>query len=845
MRLICCLRFSNGTKTVDEIKNFLQNKRNLVSTLVLLVMLLVLPLGVYLAKVQQIFFSQAEGTYIQLGDDGNCVTTNALGEKALKCGTTPLVLFNPFLEQEPVHTQVDNGVIAYFPFDDNSSTDSAEFMTGRKANTAATRVVDGKFGKARKMEVGTVITYKDSAALDSDHQTVAAWVNPAQGAFKKDHFPSVIARRNNNNHGITLEFTGYENQKDGEMQCQMTVRDNMWRFFSYTVNSGTNKALTNQWNFVACSYDGTQLSLYMNGAITRTPVPLPQGGEAFAKLAKFKDTERGFQQLVMGRNTFGGEALNGIIDEATIWNRALSDDELNLLRSGTKVNPIQPDLKQDLISYWSFNNDSANSAIDVIGGKHGAVTGTSLVDFRGGKARKFDTQGQEIQVPDSFDFQKDKVSVSAWVKPASAQSFGSALFPSIFNKRPAANNGMTFEQAGYSEGNRNAGQMQLQWNMTKPDNLPGSASLLSTYDKIIPGVWNHIAAVYDGNQIRMYINGILSDFGTVPGKMLHPQGSVIKIGRNIINNQTFVGEIDDVAYWGRGLSGLEVAQLAMNRRPNGEPIETIITPEPEYHAPVPPPTAPPTPPPATPTPAPANPCSPRPDIIRSATMTAGGQRVVITRATATNPIQKIRFTGLTNARISGNTAPFEMLLGATETSKEFLIEQVTPNQAVNVSVVVTDNCGDYPLFFGGGADAGWPAPLVACNPAPNVERSATRIPGGMRVVRTAGVGATNNTPNNNLQSFELTSFDNVRVDYNGRTYKQGTTIDLRNGNPTGPKTITFDIYLIDNNRGGTFFFALTDSCRRITDFQGGGTRAAFGDGAPPAELPAPGAIINE
>lgn len=149
-------------------------------------------------------------------------------------------------------------------------------------------------------------------------------------------------------------------------------------------------------------------------------------------------------------------------------------------------------------------------------------------------------------------------------------------------------------------------------------------------------------------------------------------------------------------------------------------------------------------------------------------------------------------------------------------------------------------------------------PLVACQPPPDMGRpTAIKIPGGLRVTRTAQTGTTNNTPNNLLTGFNLTGFSNVRVDFNGRTYKEAANIDLRSGGgtcignactdqgPQGTKSITFDIYLINNNLGGTAFFTMVDSCRAITDFVGSSSRSQFGDGAPPPELPAPGAIIND
>lgn len=799
---------------MDELKTFLQNKKNLVTTAVLLVMLLVLPLGVYLAKVQQIFFSQAAGTLIQLAEEGSCITKNALGEKALKCGTVPLVLYNPFAPNT-THTALDEGVIAYFPFDETTGSNPIESMTGKIAKADNTSIVNGKLGKARKMEVNTVVTYKDSAAFDSDAQTVGAWVKPEQGAFKKDHFPSILARRTNNNLGMTLEFTGYDNRKEGQVQCMFTLKNAQGQFETMGAES-SNKANAGSWNYIACSYNGSKVIVYVNGTATI-------GTQKTGRLAKFKDTERGFQQLIMGRNTFGGESLNGTIDEATIWNRALSDAELKLLQAGTKVNPRQPNLAQDLVSYWNFDGDTAaETAIDVKSGKNGAVTGASLVDYRGGKARKFDAQGQQIQVPDSFDFQKDTVTISAWVKPASAQSFGEALFPSIFNKRPAANNGMTFEQAGYP--GKSTGQLQLQWNLTGLNNQPAGAAVVTTYDKIVPGTWNHVAAVFDGTEIKLYINGVISDFMVSPGKMAHPANSVIKIGRNIITNSSFVGDIDDVAYWGRGLSGLEIALLAYNRKPDGNGIEAVNTPDPEYHAPIPPV---------------ATACNPRPDIGRTATMTAGGMVVTLTPGTNTNtpsnPITRINFTGFTNGTVKINgqaiAANSTYTVPAGAANVVFTINQVTAGQATTINLNVVDGCGEYPLFFGGGTGSGWPVPTtppvvptptpapVACNPRPNIGRSASMGPNGLTVTLTKATNA--NTPTNPMSQIQFTSMVNGTVTVNNQLQTGAFNYAV----PVGTDSVTFTIKQVSYGTATTVFMKVIDTCGPYDLFFGGGTSA--------------------
>lgn len=251
----------------------------------------------------------------------------------------------------------------------------------------------------------------------------------------------------------------------------------------------------------------------------------------------------------------------------------------------------------------------------------------------------------------------------------------------------------------------------------------------------------------------------------------------------------------------------------------------------------------------TPTPAPVR-CQPRPNIARSEQMTEYGMFVTLTGATnagtPNNPLTAVKFVDIVNGKVTISGPNTVMTSGQTYTvpnnanTVSFLISQVTYGSPTTVNILVTDSCGpDYPLFFGGGSGVQWPAPPVACQPPPNMGRPAlAQIPGGLRVTRNAGTNY--NTPTNFLTGFNMTGFANVRVDYNGHTYKTNTNINLKTAqNTQGVQSITFDVYLINNNQGGTFTFDMVDSCRSIGDFVGSATRATFGAGTPPAELPPP------
>jgi hypothetical protein len=76
------------------LSQFIQNKRNLTSLLVLLFIALSLPLGLFLLKQQQTYRSNAAGELIQLVE-GPCVQT-INNKKTALCNTISLKLFNPF-----------------------------------------------------------------------------------------------------------------------------------------------------------------------------------------------------------------------------------------------------------------------------------------------------------------------------------------------------------------------------------------------------------------------------------------------------------------------------------------------------------------------------------------------------------------------------------------------------------------------------------------------------------------------------------------------------------------------------------------------------------------------------
>ncbi len=123
----------------------------------------------------------------------------------------------------------------------------------------------------------------------------------------------------------------------------------------------------------------------------------------------------------------------------------------------------------------------------------------------------------------------------------------------------------------------------------------------------------------------------------------------------------------------------------------------------------------------TPTPTPTPPCTPRPNVGLSVTPNGDGRlRVVLTANTnpgaPPNAIQSIQFQALDNATVQvpaqpgvGTavtvTSPTTVTLAPASSPVTLFVSRVTSGQASTVRVVVTDGCGGWPTFFGGGPSA--------------------------------------------------------------------------------------------------------------------------------------------
>jgi hypothetical protein len=197
------------------------------------------------------------------------------------------------------------GLVASYNFDAGTGTTVAD-LSGNANNgtiTGATWATAGKNGGALSFNgTSNYVQFPDSSSLDlTTGMTLEAWVNPAALGTT---WRTVLFKAQ----GAGMVYALYANQDTTRPVGQVGIG-------SEKNVVGTASLALNAWSHIAVTYDGSALRLYVNGALAATTavtgtIPVSNG------------------VLRMGGNSVWGEWFGGLIDDARIYNRALSAGEI-------------------------------------------------------------------------------------------------------------------------------------------------------------------------------------------------------------------------------------------------------------------------------------------------------------------------------------------------------------------------------------------------------------------------------------------------------------------------------------------------------------------------------------
>lgn len=140
------------------------------------------------------------------------------------------------------------------------------------------------------------------------------------------------------------------------------------------------------------------------------------------------------------------------------------------------------------------------------------------------------------------------ITLSAWIKPS---AIGGGLYHMIVSKLPASGN---YSYDFYIDPNGKL-NCRLSNNGTALTTCTGATALSAS-------TWYHVAAVYDGTDIRLYLNGSLDCTPVSYTSGIYNSTADFCVGIAADKtSHTINGLVDDVAVWNRALSASEVAAL--------------------------------------------------------------------------------------------------------------------------------------------------------------------------------------------------------------------------------------------------------------------------------------------
>jgi tetratricopeptide (TPR) repeat protein len=205
-----------------------------------------------------------------------------------------------------------------------------------------------------------------------------------------------------------------------------------------------------------------------------------------------------------------------------------------------------------LVGWWKLDEADGTKAADSSGNGHNAtVQGNPKWQPAGGKiggALAFDGDGDYLEVADesAFDF-AGGVTVAAWIKL------------NAFDKPWQA---LVTKGEGAWRIQRNNETSMLEFACTGvrvPDNSP-YGSLYGT-KAIAPGEWHHVAGVYDGAKMYLYVDGIPDASQEAKGPIGVDDDPVL-IGENSQQrNRCWNGLIDDIRVYNYGLTEAQIRQI--------------------------------------------------------------------------------------------------------------------------------------------------------------------------------------------------------------------------------------------------------------------------------------------
>jgi hypothetical protein len=229
----------------------------------------------------------------------------------------------------------------------------------------------------------------------------------------------------------------------------------------------------------------------------------------------------------------------------TSFVRAQTPPELSETTPGKTAPRLTTSLAADLVGYWKFDEGSGSSLLDASGnaytitrntGTTAYTTSVAPVAFSNSYALDISGTGSSNgSTPVINNLQN--LTIAFWARPDTVPGAGFARFVTLIGEKAV----IRIQSGG------------LHFYMK----IDGGLRSVTASGVLTTTAWQHIAGTYDGNNLRLYVNG--SQVGSLPYTGTVNTGSGIELSSG---GEPYDGRLDDLRIYNRALTPSEIAALA-------------------------------------------------------------------------------------------------------------------------------------------------------------------------------------------------------------------------------------------------------------------------------------------
>lgn len=266
-------------------------------------------------------------------------------------------------------------------------------------------------------------------------------------------------------------------------------------------------------------------------------------------------------KVLIGGN--GGEvystprAMKGVIDEVAIWDRTLSQKEVEKLYNFGVGNTHPFDdyvsLSRRLLGYWKLDESTGKVLYSSYGSNHAALYSDGSLNQAGriGSCVRMTNENNCLVLKDLIPA-GNEYSFAAWIRmDTSTRGAQRRLqYSNILNNIPYT--------TSYDLFVTDAGERTYVY----VSNTDGSVYSVGSNTVISPNIWYHVVqTVKTGQPLKIYINGVDNTASSVTYYGTMNQHDVSSLIMGINNSRCFPGCMDEVGIWTKALTAREVSLL--------------------------------------------------------------------------------------------------------------------------------------------------------------------------------------------------------------------------------------------------------------------------------------------